>query len=205
MKVSVILGHPYKKSFNSAIADAVVAELTRLGHDVHFHNLHEENFDPIITGYELVNDSAEDVLVKQHCAEIMEADGIVIIHPNWWGQPPAILKGWIDRVLRTGVAYEFDEDDNGSGIPKGLLKAKAALVFNTSNTEERRETEFFKDPLETIWKNCIFEFCGVTTFYRRMFRIIADSTLEQRNEWLREVEAVVGLYFTADENKETQC
>ena len=54
-------------------------------------------------------------------------------------QPPAILKGWIDRVMRPGVAYEFLEGDSGEGVPNGLLKAKTALVFNTSNTPEDRE------------------------------------------------------------------
>lgn len=55
------------------------------------------------------------------------------------GQPPAILKGWVDRVIRAGVAYEFAEGDSGEGVPIGLLKAKSALVFNTSNTLEERE------------------------------------------------------------------
>jgi len=44
------------------------------------------------------------------------------------------LKGWIDRIFRPGVAYEFNEGDKGEGIPVGLLKAKKAIVFNTSNT-----------------------------------------------------------------------
>ena len=68
--------------------------------------------------------------VQSHGAEIRQADGIIIIHPNWWGQPPAILKGLIDRVIRPGIAYEFLEGDSGEGVgvPKGLLKAKAALL-----------------------------------------------------------------------------
>jgi putative NADPH-quinone reductase len=197
MKISVIVGHPYAKSFNCAIAEAVVSELLELGHEVFFHNLYEEKFDAIITGSELINDVTNDILVKQHCQEIQEAGGIIVIHPNWWGQPPAILKGWVDRVLRPGIAYEFDENDNGAGVPKGLLKAKAAIIFNTSNTPEEREVELFRDPLETIWKNCIFDFCGVKNFYRKMFRIIADSTLEQRNEWMHEVKLTINRYFPA--------
>jgi len=197
MKISVILGHPYAKSFNSAIAKAVVSKLLELGHEVFFHNLYEEKFDAIITGNELVNDTTNDILIEQHCQEINEAEAIIIIHPNWWGQPPAILKGWVDRVLRPGVAYEFDEDDNGAGVPKGLLKAKAALVFNTSNTPEVRELEVFGDPLETIWKNCIFGFCGVKNFYRKVFRIIADSTIEQRKKWIQEVQETIHHYFSA--------
>lgn len=125
------------------------------------------------------------------------AEGIIIIHPNWWGQPPAILKGWIDRVIRPGVAYEFRENDKGEGVPRGLLRAKAALVFNTSNTETEREQKVFGDPLEAIWKNCIFDLCGVTNFYRRMFNIVVTSTEEQRKEWLSEVGQMIDEYFPA--------
>ena len=66
--------------------------------------------------------------VEKHLQyEISVADGVVIIHPNWWGQSPAILKGWVDRVIRPGVAYEFLEDDKGEGVPCGLLKANQRL------------------------------------------------------------------------------
>jgi hypothetical protein len=53
-----------------------------------------------------------------------------------------------------------------------LLKAKTGLVFNTSNTNADSENKIFGDPLETIWKNCIFDFCGVKQFDRKIFRII---------------------------------
>jgi putative NADPH-quinone reductase len=195
MYVSVILGHPYDKSLNHAIASAVVDTLKENGHDVRFHDLYMEDFDPVIRGEELITDRSEDLLVRTHCSEIREADGIVIIHPNWWGQPPAILKGWVDRVLREKVAYMFDENDNGSGLPVGLLKAKAAIVFNTSNTPGERENIVFGDPLERIWRDCIFDFCGVRNYRRRMFRTIAGSTQEQREAWLREVRDMVDMCF----------
>jgi putative NADPH-quinone reductase len=75
------------------------------------------------------------------------------------------------------------------------LKAKAALVFNTSNTPEERELKVFGNPLETLWKNCIFGLCGVTTFYREMFGVIVTSTAEQREQWLARVRQVVARYF----------
>jgi Putative NADPH-quinone reductase (modulator of drug activity B) len=74
------------------------------------------------------------------------------------GYAASILKGWIDRVLRPGIAYRFLEGDDGGGIPEGLLKAKSALVFNTSNTPWERELEAFGDPLERLWKDCICSF-----------------------------------------------
>ena len=54
-------------------------------------------------------------LVASHCEELARADGIIIVHPNWWGAPPAVLKGWVDRVFRPEVAYRFLEGDTGEG------------------------------------------------------------------------------------------
>ena len=195
MKVSVIVAHPNTESFNHAIAVTTAETLRQNGHDVNFHDLYEERFDPVLPFTEFPKDAHVTVEIEKHCKEIADADGIVIIHPNWWGQPPAILKGWVDRVIRPGIAYEFLEGDNGEGIPNGLLKAKAALVFNTSNTEMEREQNVFDDPLETIWKNCIFGLCGVNRFCRKMFNIIVVSSEERRKEWLLDVEKTVIEYF----------
>ena len=79
----------------------------------------------------------------------------------------------------------------------GLLKAKKALVFNTSNTSAEREENIFGDPLERIWKDCIFGLCGVKDVTRRMFRTVVTSTPEDRQSWLAEVAELVGKSFPA--------
>jgi putative NADPH-quinone reductase len=198
MKISVILAHPNKESFNHAIAKASIEILHEKGHEVCFHDLYEEKFDPILPFNEIPKDVPLPSEIEKHCREITEAEGIIIIHPNWWGQPPAILKGWIDRVIRPGVAYELLEGDKGEGVPIGILKVTSAIVFNTSNTENEREKKIFGDPLETIWKNCIFDLCGVNNFYRKMFNIIVVSSEEQRKEWLKEVRQTIIEYFHKD-------
>ncbi len=196
MNISVILGHPNKESFNHAIAETAVATLRDNGQKVFFHDLYAEEFDSTLPAAELSKDGLVDPVVKRHCEEIASADGIIIIHPNWWGQPPAVLKGWIDRVLRPGVAYEFIEGDSGEGTPRGLLKAKAALVLNTTNTQAARELAVFGDPLETIWKNCIFGLCGVQNVHRKTFGVIVTSTPRRRDEWLQEVRQTVNALFS---------
>ena len=158
LKISVILAHPHTGSFNHAIADTVVKVLEENGHAVIFHDLYEERFDPVLPYAEISRKAPLPQVIAQHCTEIAAADGIVFVHPEWWGMPPSILKGWIDRVLRPGIAYRFLEGDDGGGIPEGLLKAKSALVFNTSNTPWERELEAFGDPLERLWKDCICSF-----------------------------------------------
>lgn len=82
-------------------------------------------------------------------------------------------------------------------MPNGLLTAQFAIVFNTSNIETKREQEVFGDPLEKIWKNCIFDLCGVKDFYRQMFNIVVISTPEQRVEWLGEVSSTINNFYPA--------
>jgi putative NADPH-quinone reductase len=195
MTVLIIVAHPNRASFNHAIAAACCETLRANGHNVTYHDLYEERFDPVLPFSEFSREATLSEEIALHCNELSQADGIVIVHSNWWGQPPAILKGWIDRVVRPGVAYEFKEGDKGEGVPHGLLKAKAALVFNTSNTETSRETGVFGDPLETLWKNCIFDLCGVTNFNRRMFSVVVTSSEAERREWLSEVKATTERLF----------
>jgi NAD(P)H dehydrogenase (quinone) len=195
MQVSVVLAHPGRASFNHAIAQTAIATLKQNGHQVVFHDLYAEKFDPLLPLDEIPKEAGLSQEVASHCEEISRADGIIIVHPNWWGQPPAILKGWVDRVMRPGIAYQFMEGDQGDGIPVGLLQARAALVFNTSNTPAEREGRVFGDPLETLWKNCIFGLCGVETFRREMFNVIVTSTPAQRQAWLATVRELVGCYF----------
>ncbi len=197
MQVSVILAHPDPGSFNHAIAATAAQELARLRHAVLFHDLYAEGFDPILPAGEIPKDASLPEGIRVHCREIAAAEGIVIVHPDWWGQPPAILKGWVDRVLRPGVAYEFLDGDAGEGIPAGLLKIRAAVVFNTSNTPAKREAKVFGDPLEMLWKSCIFEFCGVKRVYRKMFGVIVTSTQPDREKWLDEVRTLIAATFPA--------
>jgi len=187
MNILLILAHPDPKSFNHAIAAEARSTLEECGHTVVFHDLHAEGFEPALPAGEIPRNAALPPEIARHCAEAAMADGIIIVHPNWWGMPPALLTGWVDRIMRPDVAYRFIEGDTGEGVPVGLLKARTALVFNTSNTEAERERTIFGDPLERIWKDCVFDLCGVTDVRRRMFRIIVTSTLEERQQWLREV------------------
>jgi len=191
MKISVILAHPNTDSFNHAIAGTVVSTSRANGHTVFFHDLYAEKFDPLLPALEIPKNASLPSDIETHCREIAAADGIVIVHPNWWGQPPAILKGWVDRVIRPGVAYEFLEGDKGEGVPMGLLNAKWAVVFNTSNTEADRERTVFGDPLEAIWKNCIFGLCGVTRFFRKTYGMVVVSSDAQRRQWLEDASQTI--------------
>ncbi|HRZ13905.1 MAG TPA: NAD(P)H-dependent oxidoreductase [Candidatus Omnitrophota bacterium] len=198
MRISVILAHPSAESFNAAIAAAAVSALKRNGHRVCFHDLYRERFDPVLPAREIPKGSRLPALIGKHCAEIVRADGLVLVHPNWWGEPPAILKGWVDRVLRAGVAYDFPDGPEGAaGLPIKLLKIKTALVLNTSDTAAARERRVLGDPLQRLWTNTL-RYCGVRSVRRTMYRIIVTSTLRQRAAWLADTRARVSALFPPD-------
>lgn len=197
MRILIVLAHPDPSSFNHAIARRAQATALTNGHDVTLRDLYAEGFDPILPGPEIPRSAPLPTNIARHCEEAASADGIIVVHPNWWGMPPAVLTGWVDRVLRPGTAYEFVGEDGGEGVPVGLLRARTALVFNTSNTEANRENTIFGDPLERIWKDCVFGLCGVAETRRRMFRIVITSCAEERHQWLGEVEAMVNANFPA--------
>ena len=196
MKVMVVLGHPNTESFNHAIAAAAVRALEANGHEVLFHDLYAEGFDPVLTQAEYAETEVTDPVIKAQCEEAAGADGFVIVHPNWWGQPPAMVKGWADRVLRYGVAYLFKEEDGGE-TAVGLLPGRRALVLNTCMTPEDVDRAHYGDPLENLWKNCVFAFCGITDFHRRYFRMVQAVSQEARQEMLDEVKATIDQLFPA--------
>lgn len=198
MKALLIVAHPDKASFNHAIAQTCASVIAANGHEVVSRDLYAEQFNPLLPAAEFARDAVLTAEVRRHCEELAQADGIVIVHPNWWGQPPALLKGWIDRVVRPGVAYEFQEGDQGEGVPRGLLKSRCAIIFNTSNTEPARERSVFGDPLEVIWKNCVFGLCGVPAIHRRMFAVVVTSSVAERKAWLSEVAATADRFFPKD-------
>ena len=187
MKVLLILAHPTPGSFNHAIAETVAATATELGHSVTSRDLYQEGFDPCLPTAELARDVALPDELARSVDEACATDALVFVHPNYWSRPPAILCGWVDRVLRAGSAYNFVPDGQGGAKPVGLLKARVGMVFNTANTPQEKEEEFFGDPLDVHWRKVVFGLCGVPPVFRRNFSPVIVSTPEQRTQWLAEV------------------
>lgn len=201
MRLLSIIAHPRPASFCHAISERARGALVAGGHKVAHHDLYAENFDPCLTADEAysIGDNLEDALARaddpvvlRHRAAIAEAEGLLVVHPNWWGKPPAILSGWLDRVLVPGVAYRLA---TAGGVPEGLLSVRSAVILNTSDTPAERENEAFGDPLDLIWGRCVLPFCGVRDYRRHVFRPVGGSSEEQRVAWLDEAAAFCRAAF----------
>jgi len=187
MRFSLILAHPRPGSFNHAVAQTARVTLEASGHEVVFHDLQAEGFDPVLPPEELSREAILDPVVQRHCDELRAAEALVIVHPNWWGQPPAILKGWADRVLRMGIAYRFGANAQGQIGPIGLLRIRQAWVFTTANTPQATDVALYGDPLENLWTRCVLQFVGIPQVERVNYAPLIVSTPEQRAAWLADV------------------
>jgi NAD(P)H dehydrogenase (quinone) len=190
MKALIVLGHPASSSLNHALADAVVSTWRDAGCEVTYHDLAAEGFDPRLTEDEARGKPSMDPLVRTHISELRASDLLALIHPNCWGAPPAIMKGWIDRVFAPDAAYTFAKGTDAGDEPIGLLRTRAALVINTGNTPASREQTVFGDPLERIWRDCVLQYCGIQHVIRSLFSVVATSGPDERARWLAEARAL---------------
>ncbi|MBS9479280.1 NAD(P)H-dependent oxidoreductase [Ancylobacter radicis] len=102
MRVLLVYCHPVAESFNAAVRDAALRGLQRAGHAVDLLDLYAEGFDPVMSrkerlGYHTPGQNA--LPVADDLARVKRAEALVIVAPTWWYGPPAMLKGWLDRVL----------------------------------------------------------------------------------------------------------
>jgi NAD(P)H dehydrogenase (quinone) len=156
VKVLEILCNPRPGSYNLSLAANARETLLALGHEVYLHDLYKEGFNPVLDAPDLSRSFSLEGLVQVHCAELARCDGLIVFHPEWWGQPPAMLKGWIDRVFRQGIAYDLEGDEFTEKGWKPLLTGKKGLVFCTSDAEAHSART-----LEALWTHTILGRCGM--------------------------------------------
>ncbi|CAB4681350.1 unannotated protein [freshwater metagenome] len=136
MNVLVISAHPSPDSFIGTLREEVLAEISQLGHDVRHHDLYAEEFNPVFSSYERLNhvgDIHEKLRqlpdLKPHVEDIQWAHALVLVYPTWWSAQPAILKGWIDRVLMNEIAWILPE--GAARIRPLLTNIKKVVVVTT--------------------------------------------------------------------------
>lgn len=131
---AVILCHPGADSFNRAIAETYCAEAERNGQDFVLRDLYAIGFDPVLKanerptteGFTLSPDVENELSLLNMC------DVFVLVYPIWFGSPPAMMKGYVERVM--GAGLDFKAVREGTSPP--LLRGKRLLSFTTSAMSE---------------------------------------------------------------------
>jgi NAD(P)H dehydrogenase (quinone) len=180
MKVFYVYAHPEPKSFNGALKDIALAALQEKGHEVKLSDLYAMNFNPVLNTEDFTERKKQDIFkpffeavqasktgafapdIKEEMGKVKWADLMIFQFPIYFTAMPAIMKGWIDRVLAPG--FGFNPVTN-SAYDTGLFKGKSAMLVTTTGAPKAMYSEGgahgdLNKRLEPI-THCVFEYMGM--------------------------------------------
>ncbi|MCC7266302.1 MAG: NAD(P)H-dependent oxidoreductase [Caulobacteraceae bacterium] len=193
MKIAVVLAHPDPGSFNAAVAHACIGQLARLGHQVLLRDLYGMNFDPRLKRGEIPGDKPHKAErdVAEERAMLAEVDGFVFVYPFWFNAPPAILKGYVDRVFSMDFGYALEVDRI-----RPLLGGRKLVSFSTSGASEHWvHSSGALDALMTLFDLHLSNLCGLSTSHTHFGDVTRDLTPEAGEQRLRQVRQVIARHF----------
>lgn len=185
MENLILYAHPNPQSFNRAILETIEDRLTQNGEQYNTRDLYAMNFDPILKHDDFTAFAAgkptSDIAAEQNY--IRRAKTIIVIHPIWWFNAPAILKGYIDRVFSYGFAYAVKDK-----AITGLLTDKRVFIINTTGGSAENYKNFgFAESLKTTMQNGIYSFCGMKIEKHIFFHEVPTIAQEARIAMLQEL------------------
>ncbi len=190
MLAAVVVAHPSADSYCRALAARAVAGLRAAGHDVVVLDLYDEGFGVAMTAEERhayhTDEPIIDPMVARHADLVTRADALIFVYPTWWSGLPAILKGWLERVMVPGVGFRFHE--RSGKVRPGLGQVRHIIGISTYGSP-RSYVRLVNDNGRRILTRALRLSCGFrarTTWLG--FYAIDTSTLEAREEFAARVE-----------------
>lgn len=193
MKHAVIFCHPRPRSFTASVAEAYRAAAEELGHDVLLRDLYRMQFDPCLKAEEIPSKDfrvCDDVADER--ALIGDASVFVLIYPLWMNAPPAMMKGYLDRVFGFGFAYG---SEGRSSTPR--LKGRKLLSFSSSGAPAQwlRQSGNFA-AIHQLYDHYLADLCGLTPLEHVHFgNIVPGATAEFIQARLADVRTTVAKHF----------
>ncbi|TAE47948.1 MAG: flavodoxin family protein [Bacteroidetes bacterium] len=182
-KTLIINGHPDKESLCFALAESYKQGADAAGAECTLVHLIDLKFNPILTfGYRKISELEPDLLRMQR--EILAADHLVWVYPNWWSTMPALLKGFIDRIFVPGFAFKYRK---GSPLWDKLLSGKTARLIVTMDTPDWYYWLINRRSGHNAMKIGVLEFCGIKPVKITAFAPVKSSDETKRKKWLAEV------------------
>jgi NAD(P)H dehydrogenase (quinone) len=181
-KVLIILGHPEKDSFSAALADAYEEGAGGADAEVRRMNLGDLRFDPILH-HDYDKDQPLEPDLRKAQGDISWAEHVVFVYPTWWGIPPALMHGFIERTFLPGFAFDYIEGDSGV---KELLTGKSAHLIVTMSGSPLAYKLLRGAPGHAMMKRSVLDVCGVEPVRISEFGPLRDAGDNLREQWLKE-------------------
>ena len=179
MNVLIVCAHPRRNSFSAALHDALAKGLSDTGVPFRSLLLADLQFDP-----DVHVDSPELQPLEPDLERAREsihwADHLVFIYPTWWGTMPALLKGFLDRLLTPNFAFRH----HGDGSWDKLLVGRTAHLITTMDTPVLVYRFIYGDPGMKAMARATLGYCGIRTVRRSRLGPVTGSTARQREQWL---------------------
>lgn len=173
-KHAIIACHPEAKSFTLSIAERYAATVRSHGHEVVTRDLYRTGFDPVLKGRERLGEPSDDI--AKEWGHLGKPDVYVLVYPIWFGTPPAMLKGYIDRVFGAGRVRGW----RGEGATGDLLRGNR-LVSLTSSGSMRAwlDEKGILGSLRTVYDHYFADVFGFAETHRFHFDGVTDEIPER--------------------------
>lgn len=183
-KIVIINGHPDRESFNYALSEAYKKGATAAKAEIREINIRDLRFNPNLQfGYRKRTELEPDLIAAQET--LKWADHLVWVYPVWWSSFPAIMKGFLDRVLLPGFAFQKRKD---SLFSDKYLTGKTARIICTLDQPSWYYRLVYKSPSHRALKNGTLHFIGVRRVRITAIGPIRLSKESYREKWLKKVE-----------------
>ncbi len=180
-QVVIIQGHPDPDGGRlcHALANAYAEGAKEAGHTVSRVEIARIDFPLLRTQEDFMHGTMPPRL-KQARDALVAADHIVIVFPLWLGTMPALVKAFLEQVMRPGVAFEYQEN----GLPKKLLAGKSArLVVTMGMPVAAYRWFFFEHGLKGLERN-VLHFVGIKPIHESLFGMVENASEKRRVGWL---------------------
>jgi putative NADPH-quinone reductase len=190
MKVLIVFNHPYEGSYCSAILNSVISGLNKVNHKIDVINLDKEDFNPVMTSEDLKafrDKKPIDPKVLEYKKRLEKADHVIFIFPIWWELMPALMKGFVDKVIFPGVAYDYVNGSNTKMKPL-LTNIKGITVITTMNTPRMLYRLVFGNAIEMAFMRGTFWKLGFKNRKWISYDMVKQTSDEKRKLWLSDIE-----------------
>ncbi|MCD7862934.1 MAG: NAD(P)H-dependent oxidoreductase [Lachnospiraceae bacterium] len=181
MKTTIVYAHPWEGSFNRAVLDEVCGAVG----EYYLIDLYADGFNPVLSREELkvyAKGEALDPLVVHYNQMLDDTDRIVFIFPIWWYDMPAIMRGFLDKVMLEGSAYHTDS----AGLHP-VREIRETYLFTTSSTPTDVLVDTFGDPVHNAMISATLQIVGCQNIVWENLGAIDGSSRKEREEFLRKI------------------